>query len=689
MNRLKNEKSPYLLQHAHNPVDWFPWGEEAFEKARNEDKPVFLSVGYSTCHWCHVMEKESFEDAEVAELLNRDYVAIKVDREERPDVDSIYMSVCQAMTGGGGWPLTVLLTPDKRPFYAGTYFPKEGRYNKPGMIELLPRISELWKTKRQDLETSAAEIVASLEQQSLGHFGELPGKELGDKAYGQFLSRFDSVNGGFGNAPKFPTPHNFLFLLRYYKSSGEKKALEMCEKTLEAMRLGGMYDHIGFGFHRYSTDKQWILPHFEKMLYDQAMLVLAYAELYQITGKLFYREVIEETLSYVQSVLTSPEGGFYSAEDADSEGEEGKFYLWKADEIKNLLGERADIVISAYNILAAGNYHDPFAGGATGENILYLTKNFQEAAADKGMSTESFLHKLREANKILFFEREKRIKPHKDDKILADWNGLMIAAFAKAGSVLGNKRYIEDAQRAADFILENMTTPEGGLLHRYRDGDAAIKGMLEDYAFLTAGLLELYEATFDIKWLKKSVELTDVLIDKFRDDVYGGFYFTASDGEELILRQKDIYDGAIPSGNSVAILNLLKLSRLTGNVDYEHQAVQSASSFASSVEAYPAGYTQYLSALDFIHSGSFEIVVAGDKNAENTIEMLNKLRREYIPARVILFKDKDDRTLTEIAPYIKDYGAADGNTKIYVCKNFQCSLPVSTFENAMKLINGE
>ncbi len=463
----------------------------------------------------------------------------------------------------------------------------------------------------------------------------------------------------------------------------------MCEKTLEAMRMGGMYDHIGFGFHRYSTDKQWILPHFEKMLYDQAMLVLAYTEAYQLTGKLFYRDVIEETLSYVQSVLTSPEGGFYSAEDADSEGVEGKFYLWKPEDINGLSKEIVSLVTTTYNIQESGNFHDPFAGGATGENIIYMTKSFQDAAADSGKSTDKFLGKLREANKMLFNMREKRIRPHKDDKVLADWNGLMIAAFAKAGAALSDSALIKTAITAADFILKNMTTASGELLHRYRDGDASVKGMLEDYSFFTMGLLELYEATFEAKWLRKAIDFTNILLDKFKDDVYGGFFFTPEDGEELILRQKDVYDGAIPSGNSVAALNLLKLSRLTGNMDYENQAVQSASAFSATVETYPAGYTQYLAALDFIHSGSFEIVITGDKNNKNTIEIFNKLRREYIPNRVILFKDKNDTALESLAPYTKDYSALEGKTAIYVCQNFKCSLPVTSFENAMKIIKGE
>lgn len=686
-NRLINEKSPYLLQHANNPVDWFPWGEEAFEKARLEDKPIFLSVGYSTCHWCHVMEKESFEDQDVAELLNKDFVCIKVDREERPDVDSIYMNVCQALTGGGGWPLTVLLTTDKKPFFAGTYFPKESRYNRPGLLELLPRIAFLWKEKRDDLINSSNEIVASLEQQAQGRFGEMPGKDLLDKAYAQFSSRFDSVYGGFGNAPKFPTPHNFLFLLRYYKRTGEKKALEMVEKTLRAMRLGGIYDHLGFGFHRYSTDKQWVLPHFEKMLYDQATLVMAYNELFQLTGNIFYKEVIDETLEYVKRVLTSPEGGFYSAEDADSEGEEGKFYLWTEKEIRDILGEKASVIISAYNISSSGNFTDPFKAGATGENIFYLTKSYEQLAESAGKTTENFLTVLRESLRSLFEHREKRIKPHLDDKVLTDWNGLMIAAFAKAGAVLKNPEYIDTAARAANFIIEKMNPAPGALLHRYREGEAGIKGMLEDYAFFIYGLLELYEADFDTRWLNKAIELTDELNARFRDDVYGGFYFTASDAEELILRQKDIYDGAIPSGNSIAILNLIKLARITGRSEYEENAGQSAASFSAGVEAYPAGYTQYLAGVDYLLYGGNEIIISGKKDDPETKEILDKLRGTFIPARVIIFRDIENDTLTATAPYLKDYGMKEGKTTVYVCRNYRCSLPVHTAEEALKMIN--
>lgn len=688
-NKLITEKSPYLLQHAYNPVDWYPWGEEAFNKARQEDKPIFLSIGYSTCHWCHVMEKESFEDEQVAELLNKDFVCIKVDREERPDVDAVYMSVCQALTGGGGWPLTVLLTTDRKPFYAGTYFPKDSRYNRPGLLELLPRIVTLWREKRDELINSSIEITSSLEQQTQGHFGELPGQDILDKAFAQFSSRFDSVYGGFGNAPKFPTPHNFLFLLRYYKRTGEKKALEMVEKTLRALRLGGIYDHIGFGFHRYSTDRQWVLPHFEKMLYDQAMLVIAYAELYQLTGNLFYREVIEDTLDYVKRVLTSPEGGFYSAEDADSEGEEGKFYLWTEKEIREVLREKAEIIISSYNISSSGNFSDPFKGGATGENIFYLSKDYDELASAAGKTTDNFLAELIQGLRKLFEHRESRIKPHKDDKILTDWNGLMIAAFAKAGAVLNNHEYVNSAIYAAEFILSNMNPATGELLHRYRAGEAGIKGMLEDYAFFTAGLLELYEADFNVKWLYKAVEFTEILLSKFKDDVYGGFYFTAADAEELILRQKDIYDGAIPSGNSMAIINLIKLARITGNTKYEEFAVQSASSFSAGIESYPAGYTQYLTAIDYLLSGGFEIIVAGESVKAETLEILNKLRKAFIPSRIIIFRDINDDKILSAAPYLKDYTMKNGLTTIYVCKNYQCSLPVHTFENAMKLIEGE
>jgi len=528
-NHLINEKSPYLLQHAENPVDWYPWCDEAFERAKNENKPIFLSIGYSTCHWCHVMEKESFQDEEVAKILNENFISIKVDREERPDIDSVYMNICQAMTGHGGWPLTIIMTPDKKPFFAGTYIPKYSKYNRLGLIDLLQRIAQLWNENREKLLLLADQITDEIKQ-ALTHIQpkETIDEQIFTQAYDQLESQFDPEYGGFGSAPKFPTPHNLMFLLRYWKTTGNIKALAMVEKTLNSMSLGGIYDHIGFGFHRYSTDRQWILPHFEKMLYDQALISIAYLEAYQATGNLRYKKLCDEILSYVLRNLTNPDGGFYSAEDADSEGEEGKFYLWEFEELRKLLNQdEFNFVCEKFNIQKDGNYFDELRKGRTGKNIFYLTQQLNEEENEKWQ-------RIRQK---LFEHREKRIHPLKDDKILTDWNGLMIAAFAKAYSVLKIDEYLNVARKSADFILKNLYK-DGKLLHRFRDGEAKIDGYLDDYSFFIWGLLELYEASFETRYLKTAIDLTETMIQLFWDGENGGFYFTDSENKDVIFRQK-------------------------------------------------------------------------------------------------------------------------------------------------------
>ncbi len=498
-NRLITEKSPYLLQHAHNPVDWYPWGEEAFEKARREDKPVFLSIGYSTCHWCHVMERESFEDADVAALLNEHFVSIKVDREERPDIDGVYMTVCQMLTGSGGWPLTVIMTPDKKPFYAGTYFPKQSMSGRPGMMDMLPQLAEAWKSRREELLKSADEITSVLGRSSAMTPGDGPGATEVKAAFGLLERSFDDRHGGFGQAPKFPTPHQLLLCLRHWKRSGDARALEMVEKTLQAMRRGGVYDHLGFGFHRYSTDERWFAPHFEKMLYDQAMIALALIETHQATGKIEYRQVAEEIFTYVIRDMTSAEGAFYSAEDADSEGVEGKFYLWTAEEIRTRLPEaEAKLVIDLFNVKDGGNFED----GGHGANILHLTGSMEQNAARLGLDEEKLRKKLEPSLITLFDAREKRVHPYKDDKVLTDWNGLMIAALARAARVIDEPGCLAAAEKAIRFNREKMRTKNGRLLHRYRDGSAGIDGGIDDYAFFIWGLIELYESSFDSAYLE-------------------------------------------------------------------------------------------------------------------------------------------------------------------------------------------
>ncbi|MDQ7785669.1 MAG: thioredoxin domain-containing protein, partial [Desulfomonilaceae bacterium] len=507
-NRLLNEKSPYLLQHAYNPVDWYPWGPEAFEKARTEQKPIFLSIGYSTCHWCHVMEHESFENEETAALMNGTFVSIKVDREERPDLDHLYMSVAQMMTGRGGWPLNVIMTPDKRPFFAGTYFPKESRFGRIGMDDLCNRIAELWSTRRDEVLQSAGKIVSAIRQVPDEQPGEAPDKSVLESAFRQLSQRFDPRRGGFGEAPKFPTPHNMLFLLRYWKRTGDSSALHMVEKTLEALRRGGVYDHVGFGFHRYSTDAEWLVPHFEKMLYDQAMLATAYLEAYQATGNDLYGRTADEIFTYVLRDMTSPQGGFYSAEDADSEGEEGKFYVWTLEEVRRILDdEEAEAVTEAFSLTADGNFREEATGRITGANIPHMRKSLDQVARTLDIPVEHARDLVERARRKLFEAREKRIHPHKDDKILTDWNGLMIAALAKGARVLGKPEYARAAAQAADFILGTLRSGDGRLLHRYRDGEAGLPAHVDDYAFFIWGLLELYEASFEVKYLKTALDL--------------------------------------------------------------------------------------------------------------------------------------------------------------------------------------
>ncbi|MCJ7618383.1 MAG: thioredoxin domain-containing protein, partial [Desulfobacterales bacterium] len=550
-NRLALEKSPYLLQHAYNPVDWYPWGSEAFEKAKREDKPIFLSSGYSTCHWCHVMEKESYEDEEVAELMNDVFVSIKIDREERPDIDGVYMNVCQAMTGSGGWPLNIILTPDKKPFFAGTYIPKESSYGRKGMLELIPDISDIWKKNRGEAESLAAQVISSLSEEQEG--GEELKEDVLHVAYEQLLEVFDEQHGGFGGAPKFPTPHNLTFLLRYWKRTGDKMALRMVERILTAMSMGGIYDHAGFGFHRYSTDTRWLVPHFEKMLYDQALLAMAYTEAYQATGNQEFKRIACEVFTYVLRDMTSPEGGFYSGEDADSEGVEGKFYVWTEEEIDLALGEDGELMKKVFGINKNGNFMEEEK--SSGKNILHLSKTLPELAADLKLQADEIRRRVGDAKQKLFAVREKRVHPGKDDKILTDWNGLMIAAFAKGAQAFDEPAYADAACRATDFILSRMRGKDGRFFHRYREGEPAVMAFLDDHAFLACGLIELYEATFEVSYLRAALEITDKMIEHFWDKENYGLYFTADDAEKLIFRKKEIYDGAVPSGNSVAMLN--------------------------------------------------------------------------------------------------------------------------------------
>ena len=685
-NRLINEKSPYLLQHAYNPVDWHAWNQEAFEKARVENKPIFLSIGYSTCHWCHVMEKESFEDVEVAQLMNEAFVSIKVDREERPDLDHVYMTVCQMMTGGGGWPLTIVMTPEKKPFFAATYIPKGSRFGRTGLVELIPRISEVWRNRNKDVLDSAENMTAALQSLEKESSGEPIDAGVLDKAYQELAQRFDRTYGGFSGAPKFPTSHNFFFMLRYWRRKDQQEALAMVEKTLQEIRWGGIFDQIGFGFHRYSTDKEWLVPHFEKMLYDQAMLALAYLETYQATGNTTYSETAREIFTYVLRDMRSPEGGFFSAEDADSEGKEGKFYLWTEQEIREILpADEANLIVRAFHVERNGNFREEASGKTLGANILFTGKSLPDMASEMNLPVEELEKKIDSARNRLFEVRERRIHPHKDDKILTDWNGLMIAALARGAQVLGEKAYSDAAEDAVDFILKKMRRPDGRLLHRYREGEASIVAHLDDYAFLVWGLIETYEATFHARLLKTALELNRDMIIHFWDEKRGGLYFTSDDAEDLIVRKKEVYDGALPSGNAVAMLNLLRLGRYTGDANLEDRAFKIQSAFSEEVRQFPSGYTQFLSAVDFSLGSSHEVVISGSLGAK---EMLDALRSRFSPNQILVFRPAGHESagIDAIAPFAKNYGSVDGRATAYVCSGNACKDPTTEVKELLTLL---
>jgi len=688
-NRLIHEKSPYLLQHAYNPVDWYPWSDEAFEKARKEKKPIFLSIGYSTCHWCHVMEHESFEDNEVAGLMNETFISIKVDREERPDLDHIYMTVCQTITGSGGWPLTIIMTPDKRPFFAATYIPKSSRFGRMGLVELIPRMQEIWSTRYNEVLESAEKIISVIQGIDEMKQGSDMGINVLERAYNELAGRFDQEYGGFSNAPKFPTPHNLFFMLRYWKRTGDQEALQMVEKTLQEMRRGGIYDHIGFGFHRYSTDRGWLVPHFEKMLYDQALLAIVYVEAFQAIGLNDYGNTAEEIFEYVLRDMTSPEGGFYSAEDADSEGKEGRFYVWKEGTIREILGkDDAEIICNVFDIEKNGNFMDEATGESTGTNIFHLKNSISQIADNLKIPVTKLEEKISSAIKKLFEIREMRVHPHKDDKILTDWNGLMIAAFARGAQVLGDQTYANAAIQGAKFILNRLRRPDGRLLHRYREGEAGIMANADDYAFMVWGLIELYEAVFDSEYLKTALELNQDMLSLFWDDSNGGLFFTPKDGECLIIRKKEFYDGAVPSANSVAMLNMLRLARFTGRSDLEERATEIGRAFSSSIEQMPSAYTQFMTAVDFGIGPSYEVVIAGKSDGDDTQEMIKALRRNFIPNKVTMLRpvEKTNPGINSLAGFVKHYESIGNRATAYVCLNNTCKAPTTEVSKMLELI---
>ena len=641
MNRLANEKSPYLLQHAGNPVNWYSWGEEAFHAARLSDKPIFLSIGYSTCHWCHVMESESFSDQGIADLMNQAFVSIKVDREERPDLDDHFMSVSRLLTGTGGWPLTIVMTSERKAFYAATYIPRENAYGRMGMRELIPRIRDLWENRREDVAQSAEAIAAELvKRDQAAVSGFAAGAGVAADAARALAGVFDSRNGGFGGAPKFPMPTIFGLLLRAWKRNGDAETLGMVTRTLSAMRSGGIYDQVGFGFHRYSTDVHWRVPHFEKMLYDQAFHCLAYTEAWQVTGTEAWKETAREICAYVLRDLTLPEGAFATAEDADSEGVEGRFYFWTAAGVRSLLGDRADAFCARYGV------EDD---GTDGTNILHRD------VADAAPAGED--------EAVLRTARAGRVRPLRDDKILADWNGLMIAALARAGSAFEEPPLVAAAEAAARFITRQMRSVEGGLLHRHRHGESGIEGFADDYAFVAWGLLELYEATFDPSWLEECTRLADYFIAHFWDHESGGFF--SATGEE-ISRRKSFTDGVVPSANSVGTLLLLKLNRITGRLDYQQKAEQLIGLYPDRAGNDAISFSFFLSAADFAAGPTFEVLVAGDPASADTQEMLRALHRGFFPNTVIFLKPRQ------------------GTATVSVCKDTMCLLPTNEVETMLR-----
>jgi uncharacterized protein YyaL (SSP411 family) len=687
MNRLSNETSPYLLQHRNNPVDWYAWGPEALERAKREDKPIFLSVGYSACHWCHVMEHESFEDERIAKLMNEHFVNIKVDREERPDVDSIYMSAVQMMTGRGGWPMSVFLTPDLEPFYGGTYFPPTRRMGMPGFDELLLGVAEAWRNRREQAVAQAADLTAHL-RMAASPSGAGGAEELSDKllfaAAAELERSFDRRHGGFGGAPKFPHPMDLKLLLRVWGRAPREELLHMVTHTLARMAAGGMYDQLGGGFHRYSVDERWLVPHFEKMLYDNAQLVGCYLDAYLVTGEDDLARVARETIEYVLRDMTDPAGGFYSTEDADSEGEEGKFYVWTPAEVADVIGaERAEIFQYVYDVSEVGNFE--------GENILNLPKSIEQCAQIKKLDAEALKRQLAEDRAKLFAAREKRVRPGRDDKVLVAWNGLMIDALAQAAGVLDEPRYLQAARAAAEFVLKNMRRGDGRLLHTWRGGQAKVDAYLDDYASFINGLVSLYEASFDEHWIDAAVELADQMLAHFADRDNGGFFYTPDDGEQLIARQKDLQDGATPSGSSMAATALVRLGKLTGRADYVEGAIGAMRSAVGLMQKYPAAAGQMLLAVDLHVGPAYEIAILGNQEEQATQRVITDLRRRFFPNRVVAARAEGSgfgvqgpgkRALDLL---FEGREAKSPPPTVYVCENFACQAPVNGADEVIAL----
>jgi uncharacterized protein YyaL (SSP411 family) len=696
-NRLIHEKSPYLLQHAHNPVDWYAWGPEAFDKSRTENRPIFLSIGYSTCHWCHVMERESFESEEIADILNRNFIPIKLDREERPDVDRIYMLFVQATTGSGGWPMSVWLTPELRPFFGGTYFPPTSRWGRPGFREILTEIAKAWSNDRERVVESSHQVLAELERHARVEGGSAAQLTAGalDAAYNILRRMFDTRLGGFGSAPKFPRPVVHDFLVRYAHRTGNREGLDMVIHTLRAMAKGGMNDQLGGGFHRYSVDEYWFVPHFEKMLYDQAQLATSYLEAYQITRDPALSQAARDIFTYVLRDLTSPERAFYSAEDADSvidpanpkDKGEGAFYLWTQKEMDEALGPDAAAWFTyRYGVEPGGNVTNDPHGEFTGRNILFEAHTIDETAGHFDAPVEDIRRVLDQARATLLALRSKRVRPHLDDKILTAWNGLMISAFALGGRALNEPAYTAAARDAADFILTHMfDRSTGALLRRYRDGDAAIPAFLDDYSLFARGLLDLYEASFDLRYLEAAVALTEKQIELFEDHDNGAFFSSDAADQRLVLRMKDDYDGAEPSGNSAAAMNLLRLARITGREDFRRSADRTLTAFGQKIATSGVAMPQMLNALMFSMAEPREIVIAGEREAADTRALLEVVWSRFLPDAVVMLADEAGRNSPLLAG-AHDKQTVNGAAAAYVCRNFVCQLPVTAADALFELL---
>jgi uncharacterized protein len=664
-NALISETSPYLLQHAHNPVDWMPWGTDAFARASAEDKPILLSVGYSACHWCHVMERESFENEAIAKLMNTYFISVKVDREERPDVDAIYMNAVQIMTGSGGWPMTVFMTPDGKPFYGGTYFPPDDRYGRPGFPRVLESLHEAWTKRREEVMESANDLTNHLGADRLQAVPEIDAN-LATNALQTLQANFDQTWGGFGSAPKFPNPGTLEFLLQHHQRTGSTTALEMLERTLTGMGVGGMYDQIGGGFARYSTDERWLAPHFEKMLYDNAQLARVYLHAYQVTRKAFYARIARETLDYVLLEMTSPEGGFYSAQDADSEGVEGKFYVWDLAEIQSILGEDAALFAQAFGVKPGGNWE--------GHTILTLAQDANQLAQSFSLEPSEVIEKLNSARQHLYETRSKRVWPARDDKVLVSWNGLMLAAFAEGARVLNEPRYLEAATANLAFVQRELYR-DGRLKHTYKDRQAKIDGMLDDYALYALGALELYRTTFDQNALEFSKQLTRTALEHFRDP-NGGFFDTPDDGEALIVRPKSFFDSAMPSGNGAMAMLLTALGRLNGEHTWEETALEPIKAMSEVMHRQPTGFGSLLQALEAHHSPRREVAVIGDLERAETRALISALHLRYLPHVSLAAAKPGDAYL----PVLEDRVEVNGQPAAYICENLACKLPVTTPE---------